>query len=864
MRLKPLFTIIAACAALPVSGTSIYAVDNPNIGKQPEAGLVEGIDKNLYGTTSSGGTNNFGTIFRVSPAGDLTTLVNFTGVTGSARGARPLAQLLLASDGNFYGTTYSGGANNRGTAFRFTPSGGFTTVVDFTGSMNASDKARGANPAAPLIEDVSSLGTFYGTTSAGGVNGMGTVFRIAAGAAAASHDFAGANGSDPEAALVQARDGSFYGTTARGGAGPSPSGTIFKFDPATGIIAPPLHTFSGSDGAAPYADLIQGRGFDLSFYGTTSAGGPQNAGTIFNATSTGSITIIHAFDPRLSNSSGNVSNPEGSAPLAGLAFGPDTRSLSFYGTTYTGGKDNLGTIYQILVSPGPKLNTLYSFSFDGTSNAPSKGSYPESKLILATDGFYYGTTSLGGPGNSGTVFRVDSNGAATTIAGFNAPASGVPVITSALDVRAHANDAEFSYLIQATNFPTSYDAQGLPPSFAVDKASGIIFRTSTFNAFVGDYTILLSASNAAGTGTAYLMLHVVPAAPVITSSPLASGTQDQPFNYQIQADGNPSSYGATGLPAGLAVNTSTGAITGTPTTTGKFAATISATNGGGTGTATLTITINAAPPGSTPTPAPAKLANLSTRGPVEFGTDVMIGGFIIQGSASKQIVMRGIGPSLTAFGVSNALQDPTLSLRDPNGNELEFNDNYTEAPQSEQDTLKANGLTPSDGRESAIATTLPPGQYTAILRGRANGIGLVEFYDISGNSNSRLVNISTRVKVEPGDNGALIGGFIIDGHDPQRVAIRAIGPSLKNFGISDALADTTLDIYRGSQLILSNDNWKTNSAQDQQTLQANGLAPSSDKEAAIVTILDPGSYSAVVRGKNNTTGVALVEVYNLN
>jgi hypothetical protein len=248
---------------------------------------------------------------------------------------------------------------------------------------------------------------------------------------------------------------------------------------------------------------------------------------------------------------------------------------------------------------------------------------------------------------------------------------------------------------------------------------------------------------------------------------------------------------------------------------------------------------------------------------VKFGTDVMIGGLIIQGSASKQIVIRGLGPSLTAFGVADALQDPTLSLRDPNGNELEFNDNYPDAPQSERDALTANSLTPTDTREAAIVTTLPPGTYTTILRGKTNGVGVVEFYDISGNSNSRLVNISTRMKIEQGDNGALIGGFIIEGHDPQRVAVRAIGPTLKNFGITDALADPTLDVYRGSELIFSNDNWKTNTQQDQQILQSNGLAPANDKESALVIDLDPGNYSAVVRGKLNTTGVALVEIYNL-
>lgn len=264
-----------------------------------------------------------------------------------------------------------------------------------------------------------------------------------------------------------------------------------------------------------------------------------------------------------------------------------------------------------------------------------------------------------------------------------------------------------------------------------------------------------------------------------------------------------------------------------------------------------------------------KLLNISTRGPVQGGNDVMIAGFIAQGDFEKRLVLRGIGPSLTAFGVPSAIQDPTLTLMDANGSQLAYNDDYASNSTDDLDTLAANNLTPEDARESALVASVGPGSYTAILRGKSNGVGLVEVYDLSGTSSTRLVNISTRGKVERGDNDAMIGGFIVAApqNQPgatQRIVIRAIGPSLKNAGITDALADTTLDLYRGSQLILSNDNWKSSSQADQQALQANGLAPLNDKEAAIVTNLDPGSYSAVVRGKNDTTGVGLVEVYQLS
>jgi hypothetical protein len=264
-----------------------------------------------------------------------------------------------------------------------------------------------------------------------------------------------------------------------------------------------------------------------------------------------------------------------------------------------------------------------------------------------------------------------------------------------------------------------------------------------------------------------------------------------------------------------------------------------------------------------------KLFNISTRGPVQMGNDVMIAGFIVQGTTEKRLVFRGIGPSLTQFGVPGAIADPTLALVDSNGTQLGFNDDYTSDSAQDQQTLADNGLTPRNSKESAIVAELAPGTYTAILRGKTNGVGLIEVYDISNDLSTKLVNISTRGKVEIGDNGAMIAGFIVatPQNQPgtaQRVAIRAIGPSLKNYGINDAMADTTLDIYRGSQLILSNDNWKSNSSQDQQELRSSGLAPVNDKESAVITNLDPGSYSAVVRGKGNTTGVALVEVYNLS
>lgn len=260
---------------------------------------------------------------------------------------------------------------------------------------------------------------------------------------------------------------------------------------------------------------------------------------------------------------------------------------------------------------------------------------------------------------------------------------------------------------------------------------------------------------------------------------------------------------------------------------------------------------------SFPTPVhPTKnLLNISTRGRVEAGENAMIGGFIVQGSKPKKVVIRGIGPSLP---ITEALANPILEVYDSSARRLSSNDNWT----SNRINIVGTLLAPSSPRESALLMTLPPGAYTAILRDLKNqpGLGLVEFYDIDP-KNSRLANISTRGQVGTGDN-VLIGGFIIGGVDPTKVIIRAIGPSLANSGIGFPLADPILELHDGiGRLIARNDDWRT--TQSSQII-ATGIPPSNTRESALLRTLEPGNYTAIVRGKGGATGVALVEVYNLD
>ena len=230
--------------------------------------------------------------------------------------------------------------------------------------------------------------------------------------------------------------------------------------------------------------------------------------------------------------------------------------------------------------------------------------------------------------------------------------------------------------------------------------------------------------------------------------------------------------------------------------------------------------------------------NISTRLPVGTGNDVLIGGFIVQGPGTKRLLIRGIGPSLASAGIANALADPYLELHDGTGVTILTNDNWADTQQAD---IVATGIPPSDSHESAILTTLYPGAYTAILRGAnsATGVGLVEVYDLDGGV-VQPVNISTRGRVDTGDN-VMIGGFIIGGTQSMKVLVRAIGPSLTGAGITEALADPTLELHNpNGSLLTSNDNWQDTQQTD---IQATGIPPTNPLESAILATLPPGAYT---------------------
>lgn len=280
-------------------------------------------------------------------------------------------------------------------------------------------------------------------------------------------------------------------------------------------------------------------------------------------------------------------------------------------------------------------------------------------------------------------------------------------------------------------------------------------------------------------------------------------------------------------------------------------------------------------PSSTPTPTPTPspsatpsaachLANVSTRLKIGVSENVLIGGFIIGGTQPKKLILRAIGPSLAAWGIPDAMADPVLELHDSSGGVIAFNNDWQTGAQMAE--IQTSGMAPANPAESALIVTLSPGNYTVVVGGvgGGQGIGLVEAYEFDGNT-TRFINISTRGRVGTGQDEPMIGGFIVQGGAAKRVIVRALGPSLAGgpSPIANVLVDPFLELHDGNGNTLAvNDDWSTGSQAGE--IVGTGLPPANNLESAIVRTLGPGNYTAVVRGYDNTAGVGLVEVYDLD
>jgi len=703
----------------------------------------------------------------------------------------------------------------------------------------------------------------------------------------------------------------------------------------------------------------------------------RNSNTVSKVNSAG-ITVSASFAAGLNGPSGLAFDTAGNLYVSNPAGGtvskvtPGGAVSTFASGLHGGGAIAFDTAGNLYVTSGG-INAISQVTPNGTVSTFASGFNSASGLAFDSAGNLYVAN-----GGTNTVIKLTITGYPVANTNTSNPSSAptvtavLPVITSPLTYTSTAN-LPFSYTIQASNTPTSYNAvaassAGFPPGLFINTATGGITGTPTA---AGTWPLTISASNAAGTATATLVVTINSGVPVITSPLTYSSAVNQPFSYTITGSNSPSSYNVTNTPGssfppGLGINPSTGGITGTPTVAGTYTDTISATNALGTGSATLTVTITSASSTSSTIPltsqtisfpavanvaatavpfalsatassglpitytvlsgpatisgntvtltgsagtvtieadqpgngvyaaassatisfqvtaAPPLLVNLSARSVVTPGAPITAG-FVISGTTAKTVVLRGVGPALSSFGLSPALAHPQLTLLSASGTVVATNTGWggTSTLSTAFTSVGAFPLATTSA-DSALTATLQPGAYTLTVSDAANdsgGLALAELYDASVDPTGltqKLINLSSRGQVGAG-NGVLVCGFVVSGATSKNLLIRGVGPSLAPYGLMGLLADPVLNVYNSAgALVATNNDWGSpvavNASQTPATaatLTATaaqiGAFPliAGSKDAAVIISLPPGSYTAQVSGNGGTTGLGLAEVYEL-
>jgi uncharacterized repeat protein (TIGR03803 family) len=609
----------------------------------------------------------------------------------------------------------------------------------------------------------------------------------------------------PASPQVRFPNGTFYGADYGTFNGGSSHGSIFRLGQDGSLTS--LYDFQAAteDEANPTLLIVAADG---NLYGATSprAVGDLN-GMIFRLTPSGTFTPIFRFqDSKGTHATTLIQAADGN--FYGTAAGDSSGGFFNHPATL----HNSGIFFRL--TPGGVFTVLYTFT------GGADGSLPNS-LGQGKDGNFYGSTFCGpeSPPNlfngNGTIFKLTPAGALTTLYSFTGASDGANpgnVLEGAdgnlYGIASAGITRTVFKLTPAGQRSTVCNLQGTNGT----ESAGLLASTD------GN---VYGTSKDGGIPKAGNIFRIDPAGQVSTYAFDGAGTGAQPSRLFEGAEH--SLYGATSL--------------------------------GGTSNYGTVFRLNMAPP--------RDLLNISTRLQVLTGDNVLIGGFIITGTAPKKIIVRGIGPSLVGVGVT--LQDPVLELHQGNIT-LATNDDWKE----HQTEVEATGVEPTNNFESAIVATLTPGAYTATLSGKNNGsgVGVVEVYDLDPGANAKLANISTRGFVDTGSN-VMIGGLIVSGGSgggSARIIVRAIGPSLSALGVPSALQDPTLELHdAGGATIASNDNWRTrgDGTSQQGEIEATALMPTNDMESALVQTLSPGSYTMIVRGANDTTGVAVVEAYTL-
>ena len=466
------------------------------------------------------------------------------------------------------------------------------------------------------------------------------------------------------------------------------------------------------------------------------------------------------------------------------------------------------------ITPAGEIAVIHNFVI------PTDGAESSATLVQDSNGFLYGAAAAGGKNGRGTVFKCSPAGNFTVIHHFAEFPEGSP-----------SNDVVLG---------SDGSIYGTTSEGGVNK-SGTIFRIDP----TGLFSVMYDFEQRVG----YLGTTLIRASDdTLYGTSANGGAFGEGFLFKVAPSGIVTTlYSFNGGPGGG----SPGALT--EGTNGRIYG--GTANGGGYDSLGTLFSLSF--------DATAPLLNISTRMRVQTGNNVLIGGFIITGNTPKEVALRGIGPSLIAFGISDVLANPALELHAANGALMIHNDDWQDDfEQSAQ--LSARGLALPDPKESGITAPLQPNAYTAILSGenQTTGIGLMEVYDTNQAATSQLSNISTRGFVLAGES-VMIGGFILGGSNTTQVAVRGIGPSLSQFGLSPVLADPTLELRDSSgALLIASDNWQDDPVSAAQ-LAAHGLAPQDSLESGIFTSLPPGAFTAILAGKNGGTGIGLVEIYNL-
>jgi hypothetical protein len=598
----------------------------------------------------------------------------------------------------------------------------------------------------------------------------------------------------------------------------------------------------------------------------------------------------------------------GSLP-GGVTFTPLSNGTATLSGTPVAGSEGVYFL-TITAANGTLPNAVQSFTLTVQDTAPvlhapaiissSSTTFTagtEGTFTVHTTGVPTATLSLTGTQPSWLSF-IDNTDGTATLAGIPDPGSNPSYAFTITATNGVSPDAVQSFTLFVVNPPpaitsvnnatfvvgtfgtftvkTSPPVPGATVSFTGTLPAGITFvpngdGTATVSGTAtsgseGDYPIDISASNGTLPDAMQTFTITVQDAPPVSEAPAITSDATGSFKvgtagtFTITTTGTPTpSLSLTGAqPSWLSFvdNTDgTATLSGTPDADSdlSYSFTITARNGVfPNATQDFTLSIQQ-------TPANATLVNISTRLLVQTGAKVGIGGFIITGTDAKKVLIRGMGPTLTTFGVPNALQDPVLELHDGNG-VVVSNDDW-KIPQ--ETDIAASGLAPPDDHESGILLTLQPGSYTVIESGKngTSGVGLIELYDLDAVANAHLSNISTRGSVQTGAN-VMIGGFIVSGANGSlNLIVRALGPSLAQFGVPTPLADPNLRLYDSNgTLIRLNDNWKDT---EQTAIENSGFQPPNNLDSAILVTLPTGNYTAIVSGKNGGTGVGLVEVYRL-